>query len=366
MRVAIVTSWQVPCGIANYSKELVGALQRQCGLAVTIVPVGPQVWQTHGLTTGLFRDRVYLRHAATQAARASLVHIQFAPVFFGGLKPFRNWLPFFLTRCQRPAVVTVHELDSAGPLPIRWLKLWEQRRIFRAPFVRHLIAPYRLAAETIGRLSKRPVTVLPLWVPSDERPLDTLVAKEKLGLSGRFVLLAFGFVVKRRGYEVLIRALEKLSSDILLILAGGAHPLDRSGYYDQLIRWIQSRPIRQRVRLLGYVPDEQVPLIMSAADVVVAPFLSLTGSASLMKALAYGKPIVASDLPFVRDLADHSGAVLTVPPADPEKLAQALQKLRDDPDRLQQLAQSANDYRQINTVQKAAEAHRAIYEGCLL
>jgi glycosyltransferase involved in cell wall biosynthesis len=89
------------------------------------------------------------------------------------------------------------------------------------------------------------------------------------------------------------------------------------------------------VRFTGQVPYADVPVYFNAMDVVAAPFTAHRGETSPFKvldALACARPVVASDLPSVRPLAD-SGAVLLVPPDDPAALAKALGELMADPGR---------------------------------
>ena len=87
------------------------------------------------------------------------------------------------------------------------------------------------------------------------------------------------------------------------------------------------------VRFTGQVPYADAPDYFNAMDVVVAPFTAHRGETSPFKvldALACARPVVASDLPSVRPLAD-SGAVVLVPPDDPGALADALAALLADP-----------------------------------
>jgi glycosyltransferase involved in cell wall biosynthesis len=87
------------------------------------------------------------------------------------------------------------------------------------------------------------------------------------------------------------------------------------------------------VRFTGQVPYADAPDYFNAMDVVAAPFTAHRGETSPFKvldALACARPVVASDLPSVRPLAE-SGAVVLVPPDDPGALADALAALLADP-----------------------------------
>jgi glycosyltransferase involved in cell wall biosynthesis len=111
-----------------------------------------------------------------------------------------------------------------------------------------------------------------MWVPKPRISLSPEEAKQKLGLTGRFVVTAFGFIVPRRGYETLLEALSSLPEETLLVFAGGPHPLDRTGYYAKLMSLISEHPLRCRIHVTGYLPEQDVDLWLAASNVVVAPF----------------------------------------------------------------------------------------------
>jgi len=360
----MVTSWGVQCGIARYAEELVAALQQLPNCQVAVLPAGVQVWKEQGRTLGWLQERIYWLEIAEKARNADLVHIQFAPHFFGGLKPFRNLLPFFLNSLSKPTVITVHEIDLTGPPLIKFVKSWVQRRLFRAEKVTRLIALTNFTAEQLKQLGYGNVTVIPMWVPNLRATLPAEEAKRRLGLTGRFVVTVFGFIVARRGYDTLLNVLPLLPEETLLVFAGGPHPLDKTGYYAKLIARITEHPNRNRIHVTGYLPDEDVDLWLAASDVVVAPFRHLSGSASLMRVLAHGKPIVASDLPPLRELAEQSRALVLVPPNDFEALAEAIRSLQK-PEERTRYELSAREFARQQTVYKIAKMNFELYEAVL-
>jgi glycosyltransferase involved in cell wall biosynthesis len=364
MQVAMVTSWRVRCGIARYTEELAAALQQLPECKVSIVPAGVQVWLEQRRPLGWWRERTYWKEAAEATRDADLVHIQFAPHFFGGLKPFRNLLPFFLKQLDKPTIVTVHEVDTTGSPLVRLIKVWVQKRLFRSRRISSLITLSSFAAEQLKKLGHERVTVIPMWVPKPRISLSSEDAKQKLGLTGRFVVTAFGFIVPRRGYETLLGALSSLPEETLLVFAGGPHPLDRTGYYAKLMSLISEHPLRCRIHVTGYLPEQDVDLWLAASDVVVAPFRYLSGSASLMRVLAHHKPIVASDLPPLRELAEQSGALILVPVGDANAFAEAISRLRH-PEERRRYELAAQNFAELQTVQKVALMHFRIYETVL-
>ena len=364
MKIAMVTSWGVRCGIADYTEELVTALKQLPNCQVEVLPAGVPVWKEQGRGLGWLQERLYWLEIAERTGNADLVHIQFAPHLFGGLKPFRNLLPFFLNCLIKPSVITVHEVDLTGSPLMRFVKSWVQRRLFAAENVSRLIALTKFTADQLGQLGYENVTVIPMWVPKVKFALSAEEAKQRLGLTGRFVVTVFGFIVARRGYETLLDALQLLPEETLLVFAGGPHPLDRSGYYAKLIARIAEHPNRNRIHVTGYLPDEEVDLWLAASDVVVAPFRYLSGSASLMRVLAHGKPIVASDLSPLRELAERSGALILVPADDPEAFAEAIRGLRN-PEERTRYELAAREFAGRETVHKIAAMHFELYRTVL-
>jgi glycosyltransferase involved in cell wall biosynthesis len=83
-----------------------------------------------------------------------------------------------------------------------------------------------------------------------------------------------------------------------------------------------------KVEYLGYVCDENIVQVFGETDVVVIPYLTMTGTSGVFHlACGYGKPIVSSDLPEIRELLDEGAAALLVPPNDAHALKNAMLKV---------------------------------------
>lgn len=136
------------------------------------------------------------------------------------------------------------------------------------------------------------------------------------------VLLFFGHVGPYKGLPVLLRAFEKLISerkDIRLVVAGSSHP-NFPGYLENFIK---SAP--PKVDFIGYVRDEDLAKVFSIADVVILPYLTATGTSGVFHlACGYGKPIIASNLPEIRELVAEGASAVLVPPDDVESLKNAI------------------------------------------
>lgn len=114
----------------------------------------------------------------------------------------------------------------------------------------------------------------------------------------------------------------------------------------QIAEW-HSHPGADRVRWLGQVPPTAVPRYLAAADLLLLPnsahaAISVrdTSPLKLFEYMAAHRPIIASDLPSLRDVLTDDNAVL-IPPDDPAALAAAIQHLLSDPAHAQSLAHRA-------------------------
>lgn len=79
-----------------------------------------------------------------------------------------------------------------------------------------------------------------------------------------------------------------------------------------------------RVRFVGFVPDELLPSVYKMADVFVLPSINRAEAFGLvlLEAMATGVPVIATDLPGVRSIADDGGII--VPPQNAQALAHAI------------------------------------------
>ncbi len=148
-------------------------------------------------------------------------------------------------------------------------------------------------------------------------------AREKLGVRGR-VLLFFGFIRPYKGLINLLTAmpevLETLGPDVVLMVVGECWE-DEQLYSDK----IEELGIKEHVlRVNKYVPNEQISLYFSAADLVVIPYSSATGSGILQVAFGCEKPVVATRVGALADDVVDGETGYLVAPDDPKGLAMAI------------------------------------------
>lgn len=93
---------------------------------------------------------------------------------------------------------------------------------------------------------------------------------------------------------------------------------------------IDASGLGSRIRLLGFVSEEDLPRLYASADCVLMPSLDLEGfGLSTAEALASGTPVLASRSGANPELVEPLGRSLLFNPADTESLASALQGVMD-------------------------------------
>ena len=147
-------------------------------------------------------------------------------------------------------------------------------------------------------------------------------ARESLGLTeGEMLLLSVGELSVRKNHEVVLRALAQLELDAYQYLICGLGPLE-----DRLHELVRELKMEDRVQFLGYRND--IPQIMSAADVYLFPSLQEGLPVALMEAMAAGKPVVCSRIRGNTDLIEEGGGVL-FDPVSVDECADAILSLLD-------------------------------------
>ena len=116
-----------------------------------------------------------------------------------------------------------------------------------------------------------------------------LAARRALGWpTDRPILIAVRRLTERMGLEVLIEAMKRVVRAVpeaLLLIAG------KGRIEARLERQIEDAGLQRHVRLLGFVPDDDLPLAYRAADINVVPSLALEGfGLTAAEALAAGAP----------------------------------------------------------------------------
>jgi glycosyltransferase involved in cell wall biosynthesis len=296
------------------------------------------------LTGKLRADCLRVARAGRKLASAEIVHVQYnnqptGSVWGAGWRQLLHlWI--FAAAARAPLVATVHDIYRRLPPaatrrsvpairtsvdPQASTLQWLQRRT-RCLFV--------CSDEERARLAHvdSAVRVIPMFVEPRAVKETPEQARAALGLSGKRVVTLLGFIHGRKGHRLLIEALSTLPDEVVAVFAGGAVQADSSVIPD-LLAFAQARGVAERLRITGYLPEDDLELYLAATHLAVCPFRDVSASASLSTWISAGRPILASDLPLIAEYNTLApGAIRTFQPYTADALADGVRAaLYSDP-----------------------------------
>lgn len=141
------------------------------------------------------------------------------------------------------------------------------------------------------------------------------------------ICTAVGRLVPVKGYDVLIAAVQKVTSQIpqlhCLIVGEGE-------YGDELCEQIRRAGLQDKVHLVGYRDRQDALSILKSSDIFVMPSRYEGTPIALLEAAVLARPILASATGGIPELVRHEEHAFLVPPGDPSALAEGLLKLTLD------------------------------------
>jgi len=303
---------------------------------------------------------------ATHRANVDLVHIPYfsAPV-----------------RQAVPHVVTVHDViplalpNYGGTIKMRAYLRLVARTVRKVPLI---LTDSEHARKDITRLlgvSPERIRVTPLAAGDHLRPVETdedraAVAsmREKYDLVRPFVLHVGGFDVRKR-IPQLIRgfaaALPSLPEPYDLVIPGRAHT-DNPVVYPPVEPLIQELGIADRVRLIGFVTEDDKRDLYRAASVFAYASEYEGFGLNPLEAMACGAPVICSNRSSLPEVVGDAG--LSIDP-EPDAIARALvHVLTDDAlrnDLARRSLRRAAGFSWHRTMQLTLDAYQDVLEGQL-
>lgn len=163
--------------------------------------------------------------------------------------------------------------------------------------------------------------VSPRFRPADPETVQAMRAK--YGLPEHFILYV-GTIEPRKNLTALLEAMTNLQSAICNLVIVGKKGWLYEGFFQRL----RELGLEERVHFTGYVPDEDLPALYSAADLFVFPSLYEGFGLPVLEAMACGAPVVCSDTSSLPEVAGD--AALLVNPTDVRALAAAIERVLTD------------------------------------
>lgn len=326
MRIAFITTWDVRCGVAEYSRHLISSWLSGAETDDIVVLADDR---TTPSVTGICRTRIAwgigaednvndLRIAVAQENPA-IVIIQHQPGLFSW--PLLAKLLRELVMPGRILVVTLHNTCDLAEIELG----------IRSNAVEALRSAARLIVHTIADLERLKVlglsanvVMVPHGVHAAEWPLGDLKARE-LPADSSPVIGCYGFFLPGKGIAQLIEAAAELRltwPQLRLRLINSAYGTPDSVEEIQLCQ--------RAVKMAGlldsvdwhttFVPESESRALLRGCDLVVLPYQASkeSSSAALRSVLAAGVPVAVTPLPV---FDDATGAVVRTSGISPSEIA---------------------------------------------
>lgn len=169
------------------------------------------------------------------------------------------------------------------------------------------------------------------------------VARQKLNLPlNEKVILFFGQIKEVKGLDLLIEAFGKAVNSITpvkLVIAGKVWKDDFSKYQSLIDEYQIKNNIHLEIR---YIPDDEISAFYSCADLIVLPYRKIYQSGVLLMAMSYGVPVLASDLPGMKEIVHDEVNGYLFEAGNAESLAKKLTQVLSAEESLSKVVSNAS------------------------
>jgi phosphatidyl-myo-inositol alpha-mannosyltransferase len=250
-----------------------------------------------------------------------------------------------------PVVGTFHTY-ATKPVPNHIANLLGARRVFNRLSAR--IAVSEAAAWTGRRWFGGEYRIIPNGVDVDAAPNEPKSPSDELGI------LFVGRSEERKGLPILLTAFNALVEHVpcRLTVIGTER--------EEVLRYVADPELLRFMDIRGRVSREELWAELHHADLLCAP--SLSGESFgmvLTEAFAAGTPVIASAIAGYSDVVSDGVDGLLVPPGDPQRLAEELQRVHYEPERLREMGEAARRSAQRYAWPRVADQVTAVYERAI-
>ncbi len=221
-----------------------------------------------------------------------------------------SFLGFCLSRLSGvPYIVTVQRLEGKrNPL---------KNFVYRKAAV--CIGASRAVGDNFRKVGVKNIEIIPNGVD-----LDRFKELERKPHDG-FVVMTIARLEKVKGINYLIEAaarseLQRRSNLLISVIGDGSERKNLESLAKKL-------NLKDRVKFLGEIPNEMIPEYLSAADCFVLPSLKEGFGIAVLEAQAAGVPVIGTRVGGILDLIEDGKTGLLVAPANPQAIAEAINKI---------------------------------------
>lgn len=98
----------------------------------------------------------------------------------------------------------------------------------------------------------------------------------------------------------------------------------------KLLQQIDAEALQEFIHLTGYVPNEELPAIISQAQAFLYPSLRESFGIPILEGMACGVPVITSTTSSMPEVAGEDGAAILVNPLQTQEITNAMQRVVED------------------------------------
>lgn len=367
MLIGWVYPHQMKCGISIYAREYLETKTLR-GVTLSIDPAELLC------TADEVREKM---------ERCDIIHVQYEA---GSL--YRNKKDLFkkiLSMVKKPLMVSLHEVYEQDPFafprygiagvpPLRWIRrvLYDRRHPVQTCQMRHLACqfgadiitvPYRYHAGILVQKKIDPNKIRLLELPVPEMRSN---GGQPFGKLPKVHLGAVGFINPAFDYQLLFQVLDGMQRPWTFTWMGGLRDGDDDALLLQLRDEIDRRAWKDRFVITGWLSDDVMDNYLAELDIVLALFIFRSSSASLARALGAKKPVIATELPLTKELAESNGAdtpsPLLITGRKKETVIDTIERLCSDVSKQERLLRGISQFCMSRDYESSAKKLMALYE----
>ncbi|MFB0522062.1 MAG: glycosyltransferase family 4 protein [Desulfatiglandales bacterium] len=372
MKIGYVSTYlPQQCGIATYTDYLIHGIRKvDPTLEIKIIAeqgASPVKMDKFEVIPCWDRSENYVKPIVSNTGAVDVVHIQHEYSIY----KFDERLPSVLQtlRAGTKKIITIHCVR-----PAQFSERGATDEDFAARIARLadevvVHVPAQEAILTRLAVSPKKIHVIPHGTELSDQ--DKGDSRKRLGFPlDAKILLMFGFIKRHKNVHIVLDALVEILrklTDVHLFIAGGLAPnaskTDRD-YLEFVDKRIEELNLQKNVMYpKEFFPNEDVPYLLRASDIVLFPYYEEDRSASGSFHLAIGakRPTIASRIPKFEELRNICDDLLVLP-FNSSGIAGIAVRLFEDREFRRYVVNRIEEYRNLTSWQAVARRHLELYK----
>lgn len=364
--VAMVTTWNSKCGIAEYTNLQVSNSYNYIDYNIYPNRGVPLIESDTDIVKGRYwqadtNSNLDELTAVLSESYEQVIHIQFNFGFFSLLE-LRKLINCLFSK-KKKIVITFHKTSDAivGNKTVSLRQIAEDLNKCSALIVHgnddvERLRSFGVDSSLIKHIPLGQV-VYPMVSPN--------YAKQKENITNSFVIGSYGFLLPHKGIHEMIKSIPLIRNvipDVLYLPVCSIYDCPESReYYNQCTHLISELGLENNVKLISnYLSNDESMRYLHACDLMVMPYAYSKESASgaVRFCLAADRPVIASDSPIFDEVRDF---IYTIENISPEKLAEEIINIHADKELQTTLVNKQREYVKKNSWYNVCREYYHVY-----